>query len=144
MSTQSMYIIRKLESESVIEFVHARSHDLDLLNSQDLRANVPWLEVKKMALQTSSVIAGSIILPSNLDDYNRLLTYSAVRNSSLKGDKDLLMKLVMGLNGYHLSYWAMYFKRSFWMYNSIERISQAFLIFFGMYNYGQVDKIICI
>jgi hypothetical protein len=127
------FIVRKGGSQ--IEFAEASPSDSTLADFQDLRVCVSWQEVRRLSERISCSFSKEAIYPHTLEDYSRLLVYCAVRPVIPQSKISDLIEIVLGLNGYDLSYWSMHFKRAFWSENSnvsLMRTATAFKHLFGL------------
>lgn len=133
---QSVYSIRRPKGKGCgIDFLNSNYSSVAEVSSQDFSAVVSWNEVKKLARRINCEFdrGKGNIYPNDLESYNRLLMFSALRQS-IEKESSSLLEVVLNLNGYDLSYWAIYFKRAFWRgdIERVKRISNAFMLFFAL------------
>lgn len=131
---QLIYLIRHPHGKGCnIEYLNSTQSTITQSNSQDFTALVSWNEVKKLAKRINCQMDKDNIYPNDLESYNRLLIYSALRQC-IEKESSSLYEVVLNLNGYDLSYWTIHFKRAFWRGDNegVRRISNAFMLFFAL------------
>lgn len=102
----------------------------------DLKVKIPTKELLSLAKEIGCFANRSRIMPSDIDAYNRLLIYAAVRptlTSHLQSTK--LAWLVKGLTGWDAHYWASRFRELWWehrKFKGIRKTIKAFKLFFGL------------
>lgn len=107
-----------------------------LESAVDLKVKVPVLEILKIAEELGCNPVNSKIFPQNLDVYNRLMIYAAVRPQvrSFSGIRELKF-LVKKINGLDAHYWAAGFREIWWKhrrYRSLLKAVKAFKLFFDI------------
>ena len=133
MTELSSFVVRRGVSQ--IEFAQGSPYDAALADFQDLRISVAWPEVKRLAQRIGCRISEDTIYPRTQEDYNRLLIFCAVRPITPQSWIPDLIKVVLGLNGYDITYWSMHFKRAFWSdtnETSLARTATGFKHLFGL------------
>lgn len=100
----------------------------------DLKVKVPAQEIVKIAEELGCNRVGSKIFIPNLDIYNRLMIYAAVRPKvrSVSGLRELRL-VIEKMNGWHAHYWASGFREIWWAhrnYRSMFKAVKAFKLFF--------------
>jgi len=105
-------------------------------SNPDLKVKVEPRELIALAKNLGYTVSwGRIILP-DLDAYNRLLLYAAVRptiRSHLKAAE--LAMLIRGLTDWDAHYWASRLRELWWehrSYRSLLKAVKAFKLFFGL------------
>lgn len=129
----SSFVVKRGTSE--VEFAQGSPFDAALADFQDLRISVPWPEVKRLAHRIECRLSEDTIYPQTQEAYNRLLIFCAVRAVTPQSRIPDLIEVVLGLNGYDITYWSMHFKRAFWSdtnESSLARTATAFKNLFGL------------
>ena len=128
-----LFLVRR--GEEGVELAHASPYDSIVADCQDLRANVPWHEIRRLATRIPCRVEKEEIHPRELEQYDRFLIYCGARPFVRQAAILDLSDVVVGLNGYDVSYWSMQFKKSAWPSNSKEspaRTANAFNQLFGL------------
>jgi len=129
----SSFVVRRGASQ--IEFAQGNPYDAALADFQDLRIDVAWPEVRRLANRIDCRISEDTIYPRTQEAYNRLLIFCAVRPVTPQSRIPDLIEVVLGLNGYDITYWSMHFRRAFWSdsnESSLDRTAKAFSHLFGL------------
>lgn len=102
----------------------------------DLKARVHLKELQSLARELGCEVAGSRIIAQDIDPYNRLIVYAAVRPTIASPAKAIeLMWLIKGLTGWDAHYWASRFRELWWehrCYRMLLKTVKAFKLFFGL------------
>lgn len=117
-------------------FIWSSTPNKPVKGSVDFTTRVDPSELLWMAEKLNCTVNGNRIMIKDIDSYNRLLLYSAVR-STIK-DKlvaEDLAYLILNLSGYDAHYWASALRSVWWKYGDnrhVTRIAKAFKIFFNI------------
>lgn len=102
----------------------------------DLKVKVPPQELLNLTKELHCPVDGSKIMPSDIDSYNRLLIYAAVRPTLTHPLQAVeLVWLVKGLTGWDAHYWASRFRELWWEHRNLKGLRKAvkaFKLFFGL------------
>jgi len=102
----------------------------------DLKAKVPLRELRSLAKELGCEVAGSRIIAPDIDQYNRLIIYAAIRPTIASPAKAVeLMWLIKGMTGWDAHYWASHFRELWWenrRYRGLLKAVKAFKLFFGL------------
>ncbi|MEM2189191.1 MAG: hypothetical protein QW328_05065 [Nitrososphaerota archaeon] len=102
----------------------------------DLKAKIPSRELLSLARELGCEVVGSRIIAQDIDPYNRLIIYAAVRPTVTSPAKAFeLMWFVRGLTNWDAHYWASRFRELWWeyrCYRGLLRVVKAFKLFFGL------------
>lgn len=132
---QRQFMVR-LHSKSASFYWSLSSFSIHGAGNLDLKARVPPCELLRLAKGLGCEVNGSRIALTDIDPYNRLLVYAAVRPTLLNLAKAVeLMQLVEGMSGWDAHYWASRFREIWWEHNcyrSLLKAVKAFKLFFGL------------
>lgn len=116
--------------------MYGKSAAFTWLSTCDLKAKVDAEELARAARKMGLHVNGRTITVDDLDAYNRLLIYAAVRPFLKHASQaNSLLWLVRNLNGWQASYWASEFREAWWAKpgpRSIRRVARAFITLFEL------------
>lgn len=104
--------------------------------SIDFVARVDVSELLWIAKSLNCTVNGGKILVPDIDSYNRLLLYSAVRPTVRDRSKAVdLALLILSLSVHDVHYWASAVRSVWWRYgrgSHVSRVARAFKVFFNL------------
>ena len=134
LETPICYLI-KLQGDYA-EFIWTATPWNPLKGSDDLKTRVKAVELFYLTSILDCSKKDDLILPSNLETYNRLLIYASVRPTVRSGEKARdLMLLTLDLNSLDSHYWASRFRELWWRYGQyrpLVKTCKSFKLFFGL------------
>jgi len=106
------------------------------LSTCDLKAEVDVDELARVARKMGLKVDGATIRVEDLDAYNRLLLYAAVRPYLRHASQaNELLWLVRNMNSWEAGYWASAFREAWWARpnaKSVRRVAKAFITLFEL------------
>lgn len=116
--------------------LYGKSVSFTWLSTCDLKAKIDAEELARVARKMGLQVSGRTIAVDDLDGYNRLLIYAAVRpllRSASQAHE--LLWLVRNLNSWQAGYWASEFREAWWARpspSSVRRVAKAFITLFEL------------
>lgn len=106
------------------------------LSTCDLKASIDVDELVQVAQKMGLRTSGSTMIVDDLDAYNRLLVYAAVRPRLKHASQaNELLWLVRNLNPWEAGYWASAFREAWWARpdpKNVRRVAKAFMTLFEL------------